>query len=84
MNRQGLALDYFGTYRFDSAQGVLRYTWRDYAPKEVCTPSVGCLGLPAPPFRLGIEETSRIAFQNPNFMIGRAADGSVLGWLRMN
>ena len=43
INRLGVACDLFGTCRFDPAQGIFRYIFTDWAPKQTCTPMETCL-----------------------------------------
>jgi hypothetical protein len=40
-NRMGQSFMLSGSYQFDTGQGVLRYQWQDYAPKQACVGADG-------------------------------------------
>jgi hypothetical protein len=83
MNRQGVFYDLLGTYQFDPATGTFSYVFTDYAPKQLCSP-LGCQPAPVPPGQLNMPSSALVTFPNPNFMVGRNTDGSVMNWLRAN
>jgi hypothetical protein len=83
MNRQGVFYDLLGTYQFDPATSTFSFIFTDYSPKQLCSP-IGCQPAPVPPGQLNMPGRSLITFPNPNFMIGRATDGTVMNWLRAN
>jgi hypothetical protein len=80
MNHLGMAYDLFGTYRMDAAGRTMRFVWTDYSPRRICVGG-NCTPM-GPPQRLGVQHTSRIQFQNPNFFIGTTEDGTSTKWIR--
>jgi hypothetical protein len=73
-NRMGQSFILSGTYQFDSGQGILRYQWQDYAPKQTC---VGSYCTPAPaPAPMGVMTTNSIRFLDANQFVASSADGT--------
>jgi hypothetical protein len=73
-NRMGQSFILSGTYQFDAGQGVLRYQWQDFAPKQTC---VGSFCTPAPaPAPMGVVTTNSIRFLNVNQFVASSSDGS--------
>jgi hypothetical protein len=73
-NRMGQSFMLSGSYQFDTGQGVLRYQWQDYAPKQTC---VGTFCTPTPaPAPMGVVTTNSIRFLNVNQFVASSSDGS--------
>jgi hypothetical protein len=83
MNRQGVFYDLLGTYQFDPSAGTFSYVFTDYQPRQLCSP-VGCQPWSVPPGQLNTPTRALVTFPNPNLMVGRNVDGSVMNWLRAN
>ena len=75
-NHQGQSFLLSGYYQFDPNQGVLRFRWADYAPKQLCS-AVGCQAL-ASPAPLGVESVSQIRFLNANQFVATLQGGSTV------
>jgi hypothetical protein len=82
MNRQSVAYVLIGTYQFNAASGSLQYDFTDWTPKQLCTPMGSCLAFSPPAGQLGPQPNVQIAFQNPNLMTTRSADGATGIWGR--
>jgi hypothetical protein len=81
-NHMGQSFILSGTYQFDVGQGILRYQWQDYAPKQIC---VGSYCTPAPaPAPIGVMTTTSIRFLNVNQFVARSSDGATTIYVRTN
>lgn len=81
MNRQAIYYDMFGTYQFDAVNGIFRYVFTDYQPRQLCSP-IGCQPAPIPPNPLNVSTTAQISFPTATQMIGTASDGTRAIWGR--
>jgi hypothetical protein len=79
-NSMGMAYDLFGSYQMDATGRTMRFTWTDYAPKQICVGG-NCTPM-QPPQRLGVAHTSRIQFRTPNLFVGTTEDGTSTQWVR--
>jgi hypothetical protein len=81
-NHMGQSFILSGTYQFDAGQGILRYQWQDYAPKQTC---VGSYCTPAPaPAPIGVMTTNSIRFPNANQFVASSSDGATTVYVRTN
>jgi hypothetical protein len=80
-NHMGQSFILSGTYQFDPGQGILRFQWQDYAPKQICTGS-SCTPASAPA-PMGVATTNSIHFLNANQFVASSPDGATV-YVRTN
>jgi hypothetical protein len=81
-NHMGQSFLLSGTYQFNPGQGLLRYQWQDYAPKQICA---GSLCTPAPvPAPMGVMTTNSIRFLSVNQFVASSSDGVTTTYVRTN